>query len=301
MKMNKVVLWVSGSYHKMYQKFFMDNCDIQAIIAKNTDSVNGYGVTVISPDEITGRVMENVDIVLDCSFGETRRLAEQAMEVGIQRERIWLVEDYLRKEGLLEKLKDETVDRQIAVLNRILSASNQEIRDMEFLQRCIREYGLYCYQANDNYEEEVFWTVYGLQQLPEEFAGLCVFLSSFQIDSAMEIGVYRGRSSYFLGAILMRNNPKCKYYMVDISDKLDSFDRFHKLLPGLIKCIPASSIDYIGQSYDFVFIDASHVYDAAISDYESVGKYANKLVAFHDIYAHEYDNENGGQCGCGAK
>lgn len=60
------------------------------------------------------------------------------------------------------------------------------------------------------------------------------------------------------------------------------------------KKIPSTSEDYKGESYDFVFIDADHSYDGAMQDYLNIGQYAKKLTVFHDIYAHEYDEYNGG-------
>ena len=65
-------------------------------------------------------------------------------------------------------------------------------------------------------------------------------------------------------------------------------------MTGVQTCALPISDDYKGESYDFVFIDADHSYDAAMRDYLNVGQYAGKLTVFHDIYAHEYDECNGG-------
>ena len=92
----------------------------------------------------------------------------------------------------------------------------------------------------------------------------------------------------------MRKNPNLTYYLVDIEDRLDHFEDYQEILPSLCKRIPQSSGNYKGKQFDYVFIDADHTYDGSIADYENVGKYAKVLVAFHDIYAHEYDACNGG-------
>ena len=133
-----------------------------------------------------------------------------------------------------------------------------------------------------------------MQQVPEEFTKYCIFLADLKVKDALDIGVYRGRSAYFICAVLMRNNPKLQYEMVDIDDKLDHFEEYSEVLPALHRGIPKTSAEYRGKAYDYVFIDAEHTYDAAIVDYENVGKYANVLMGFHDIYAHEYDSYNGG-------
>ena len=74
---------------------------------------------------------------------------------------------------------------------------------------------------------------------------------------------------------------------------MDSYDKFHKVLLMMNKQIPATSEICKGEHFDFVFIDEDHSYDGVITDWNNVGKTANKIIAFHDIYAHEYDSENG--------
>ena len=95
-------------------------------------------------------------------------------------------------------------------------------------------------------------------------------------------------------AILARKNPEITYSLVDINDTLAGYGEFRNLLPQMRKCIPSTSEEYKKMSYDFVFIDADHSYDASMTDFQNLGKYAKHLTVFHDIYAHEYDNENGG-------
>lgn len=134
-----------------------------------------------------------------------------------------------------------------------------------------------------------------MQQIPHEFTKLCLSLGQFRnIKSAIEVGVFKGLSSYFMCAVLSRRNPDLVYTQVDIEDRLENFEEFKSILPALRKQIPSTSDDYIGRNYDYVFIDADHSYDGSMKDYLNVGQYANRMVVFHDIYAHEYDEENGG-------
>lgn len=67
------------------------------------------------------------------------------------------------------------------------------------------------------------------------------------------------------------------YNLIDIQDNLDSYDKYHKILPMMNKQIPATS----------EICKGDHSYNGAITDWDNVGKTANKIVAFHDIYAHE--------------
>ena len=190
------------------------------------------------------------------------------------------------------------IERQLKVLNRILNATDKEIHDVNFLLNAIKEFGVTPLAWLMELDDKAYYTQNGMIQVPGEFASFCHYLVDMKIDSAIEIGVYRGRSSYFMCAVLYRNNPELIYDMVDIEDNLDGYDEFRRILPCLNKCIPNTSDDFVGKSYDFVFIDADHGYDGAINDYLNVGRFAKKLVCFHDIYAHEYDTCNGGIVRC---
>ena len=189
-------------------------------------------------------------------------------------------------------------ERQIEVLKQILSATDKEIHSMDFLLNAVKEYGITPLAWLQELDENVTYTENGMIQVPGEFAAFCHYIADMEIHTAIEVGVYRGRISYFMCAVLYRNNPNLVYNMVDIEDYLDEFDKFKEILPCLNKCIPNTAEDYKGKNYDFVFIDADHSYEAAMKDYLDVGGYAKKMVCFHDIFAHEYDSYNGGIVRC---
>lgn len=184
--------------------------------------------------------------------------------------------------------------RQRQVIEKIIHATDEEIHDMQFLLDRIYEFGIVPMAWLQETDSSPIYTENGMIQVPGEFAGFCHFLLEQDIRTAMEVGVYRGRSSYFICAVLYRKCPELVYDMVDIEDYLDEFEEFQKVLPCLHKCIPNTSADFIGKQYDFVFIDADHSYDGSMQDYLNVGQYAKKIVCFHDIYAHEYDSLKGG-------
>ena len=133
-----------------------------------------------------------------------------------------------------------------------------------------------------------------VMQIAEEFTQFCCFISRLHVEKTIEIGVFKGRSSYFICALLSRKNPGMKYVLVDIADNLDSYEWYRKVLPQLDKRIPCTSKDFTGEEYDFVFIDGDHSYQGAMEDWNNVGRYGKKLTVFHDIFAHEYDGEDGG-------
>ena len=188
----------------------------------------------------------------------------------------------------------EDIQRQIAVLNRILKATDEEVNSLKFWLENVKEYGVYPFQWLVELDKSSYYTENGIMQVQGEIASFCRFLSGQKISSAIEIGVYRGRSSYLICAAIYRSNSDLKYDMVDIKDNLDEFEKFQSVLPCIRKNIPCTSADFTSKKFDFVFIDADHSYEASMLDYRNVGRYARKLVCFHDIYAHEYDAQGGG-------
>nr|MCR5733611.1 class I SAM-dependent methyltransferase [Lachnospiraceae bacterium] len=210
-------------------------------------------------------------------------------------EKLLSIDEVFKEENGEADYLEETVKRQICVLKRILQAGYELRSDPKWMYKQIIEYGLNCFQAEwYTFDPSIRWDIYGLLQIPEEFADFCASLSRFKFDTAIEIGVYRGRSSYFMCAVMAATNPDIKYTMVDIYDQLDHFEEYKKLLPQLQKAVPDTSDDFSGQGFDFVFIDADHSYDGSIRDFDNVGRWSKHMTAFHDIYAHEYDGENGG-------
>ena len=214
---------------------------------------------------------------------------------GARKESIVNVYSYALVEEKFADIDKDRLPAQLAVIRKILSASDSEVTDFAWMRAVVGQYGVYPYRSEDiDGTGNVVGTCKGIVQRPNEFTEYCTYLSKWHIDTAVEIGVFRGKSSYFMCALLARNNPNLVYELVDIADNLDNYDEFYALLPQMRKKIPSTSDDFVGKPYDFVFIDADHSYDASIRDFMNLGRYANKLTVFHDIYAHEYDHLNGG-------
>ena len=185
--------------------------------------------------------------------------------------------------------------KQIEILKEIIEAPDEKVRGHEWLREKLYDYGFFpFFKLAKEPEPGITWSTVGILQVPGEFVNFCVFLMDYRFNEAIEIGVAAGASSYIMAAIMYRNNPDMIYHMVDINDYLISYDEVRRIIPSLQKDIPESSDDHVGKVYDFCFIDADHSYDGMMRDWMNVGAHSAKMTVFHDIYAHEYDDLNGG-------
>lgn len=292
--MKTILVWGTGSYCAMWHKWLMKYFKVNAFINNTPDfPATLKGIPVIKKEDVKKFDRDIIVIATDRMAEDSIR--KDAASVGLEHEELINVQEFIKREHLEEKYEEDTVLKQIEVIKSILNAGDSEGFCFDWMYKKILEYGIFCYQKKwYEFPDYTEWNFYGLLQIPEEFADLCISICTLKIRTAIEIGVYRGRSSYFLCAVLMRNNSELRYDLVDIADRLDSFETFRSVLPSLKKAVPSTSEDYKGQAFDFVFIDADHSYDASIKDFENVGQYAKVITCFHDIYAHEYDDKNGG-------
>ena len=293
--MERIVVWGTEKRASMYYRWLQANYEIIAFVSKNRIWDRIFETTVLSLDELD--VVEYDRIVITTEkqeIDDTRKCIVEEYKID-QSKVVSIDELVIRSDGVNDYV-EYTTERQLAIIKEILEATDEEVADYNWMYDRIIRYGLFCFYdvGWDDIPDDYHWAVYGLQQLPEEFTGFCNYLSKYRFEKCAEIGVYRGRSAFILCAVLARNNQNLSYKLIDIVDRIDDFDLFKELLPQLEKCIPSTSENYKGEAFDFVFINADHSYDASISDYNNVGQYACSIVAFHDIYAHEYDHENGG-------
>jgi len=241
------------------------------------------------------------DYLVVCGFGEAT--GENALEAvkkwlsdnGHSDEVLRVIDISFLTEPHFERIKNH----QLEVLKELVTATDEQIENRDWLKERLYSYGFNpFFKLAKDPESGVTFSTCGILQVPSEFLDLCLYLADKRwqgkINSAIEVGVYRGSSSYILAAILYRGNPNMFYNMVDIADLLVNFDQVKKIIPTLNKCIPNTSNDFVGREYDFCFIDADHSYDGMMRDYMNVGRYASKLLVFHDIFGHEYDELGGG-------
>lgn len=183
----------------------------------------------------------------------------------------------------------------VRVVLEILASSDEEFQSRDFLLGKALEFGLF----GARWEKLARWTQYmnvsgfGLLQIPTEYIDYLRYVSKMEITTALEIGVHRGASAYFSAAVLQRANPELLYTIVDIEDRVWSFNEFAQHL-NLRKNVPGTSKDFVGQEFDLVFIDGDHSYAGSKRDFLFVGRHARKAVAFHDVRGNEYSKQEGG-------
>lgn len=289
--MEQVLIWGTGqifrqNIHEIRELVKDKTVNIVALVdGKNANrTIDGY--RVVDKAEIKNLKWDKILIAADKAAESIRKDIE---DLGIGEEKVDLIFPYL------QKYYSRTVEKQLEVLQEILRASDHEVNDYQWMYQKISEYGVFPFERNlQENKGNITWSALGILQTIEEFTEFCNYISGLEIKTAIEIGVFKGRSSYFMCALLLRKNPDLKYILVDIKDHLDHYEQYKKVLPALDKRIPTTSDDYTGMKYDFVFIDADHSYDASIRDYLNCGQYANKITVFHDIFCHEHDKKNGG-------
>ena len=298
--MIKVIVWgAAGEYANyrnilalMQEKLIIS---IQGIIDRRLiqmDVKECDGYTVFSENEL---VNLDYDLILIAACSSSAKcIIENLSAIKVECDKYMLIGSFVAQYDISKEYYQKERNEQIKIIKEILSASDEELKDYNWMLEKVRRYGIRCLSMDWMNDSKTHWSINGILQIPEEFASLCCLLAKQNIKDAIEIGVWKGLSSYFMCAVLSRINNNLKYYMVDVCDQLEDFEQFFELLPGMKKCIPATSGDFIKDKFDFVFIDADHSYNASIMDWHNVGRNASIITAFHDIYAHEYDQFNGG-------
>jgi hypothetical protein len=179
---------------------------------------------------------------------------------------------------------------------------NGKEKSVEDYQKAITDFGL----INDGnptlYGKEAFAKVktfqdLGIYQTPIQFAKYLKFLEDFEINSYLEIGVFRGGTLLFMKYFLESRNPDV--LIVGIDPNQNEHESLREIIwPNMLRCTSFDIFEngvyfsenrepFIAQdrgiiNFDLVLIDGDHSYKWCMDDYINIGRFA-KLCAFHDI------------------
>ena len=196
---------------------------------------------------------------------------------GARHKHIDLQSYYLERENPDKKL--------INGLAQLGKATREELQDEEYLSGLIRQIGLephpYC-DCTWFYGDDVAYmnATAGIYQIPIQLAKALIFLSDKGIRSYAEIGVFHGWTFAFITAYLNRFNTLERAVAVDVEFSFSALQRVRDLFP--IEYIQGTAASLKGQTFDLVFVDAEHTYEASKSDYNKIGCSAAWCM-FHDI------------------
>lgn len=139
-----------------------------------------------------------------------------------------------------------------------------------------------------------------LQQIPEEFAELLLFLKDKRIETYLELGIGNGGSFSVMCYFLQRKLEKAvavddfsyrnqiQQSVIEVNAMIQQLD-----IDADIMFINSTTDAYFNhlvgkvphETFDTIFIDADHSYQGARKDYDNALKHINKggLIIFHDI------------------
>ena len=175
----------------------------------------------------------------------------------------------------------------LTVTNLIKLLSLEELKRKEIVENLIKTFGLVQWGPDVFGEDEQYKNLTvdmaGIYQIPAQLAGALIRLSSEQISSYCEIGVFQGGNFVFVSEYLKRFNPEIMCTGIDPSNYLNKEIRAYiDANDNWMEFKQVTSDDISGTKFDLVFIDGNHVDGWVEKDYENLGKYA-KICLIHDI------------------
>lgn len=174
----------------------------------------------------------------------------------------------------------QNLSKNQKLIDNISELNLNTLKDTDII-KLVCNYGL-CPEYRPSYGE---WNQYivenmneeGMFQTPKQIADAILELLKYDINTYAEVGIFKGGTHILMDSFLKLKNPNLKSVGIDIQDK-----RLTEDIKPYINLHIGTSLDFEGQHFDLVFIDADHSYEGVSTDYQNLGQYAN-IVMFHDI------------------
>lgn len=174
----------------------------------------------------------------------------------------------------------------ISTVNLIRNLDPISLKNPVVVANLVRSFGIVQWGPDAFGEDEIFKNptpdMAGIYQTPDQLAKALVYLSDFQINSYLEIGVFQGGNFLFVSEYLKRFNPSIRCIGIDPTGFLNPEIQaiVEKEIYISFKSITSDFIS--GQQFDLVFIDGDHSEEWINKDWDNIGK-KSKICIFHDV------------------
>jgi len=185
-------------------------------------------------------------------------------------------------------------ERLLGAIREFQGAAVENLRDLRWVCEVVRSVGVHpLYPTEEIYADEaelVNPSMQGITQYPLEFARWLMTAGELRPASYLEIGTYNGGTACLATAYLQRMNPGLRAVTVDVVPWFFFYPMVRDLIP--LEYYPGkTSLDFRGQAFDAVFIDADHSFPWALVDFRNVGE-AARICGMHDVKSrHFFENE----------
>jgi hypothetical protein len=122
-------------------------------------------------------------------------------------------------------------------------------------------------------------------QYPNQFSKYLKLLSTFKINSYLEIGCRWGGTFVITNEFLKLKNKNVKAFACDIIEMSDILTEYSKHSDFKYLFINSTLLDKenVQEQIDLILIDGDHSYNGVKIDFERSLQYSPKYVVFHDI------------------
>ncbi len=176
----------------------------------------------------------------------------------------------------------------IAVQQLIRTLDVQSLRNPAVVANLVRAFGIVQWGPSVFGKDEIFKNpnqdMAGIYQTPDQISKALVYLSDFQINTYLEVGIFQGGNFLFMSEYLKRFNPHIRCIGIDPTVITFLNPEVRAVIEQEVWMVikPVTSDSVCGQEFDLVFIDAEHNTEWVNKDWENVGKFA-KICCLHDI------------------